>query len=341
MKFHEVADVDLLKIQQCMRAIIVLNGKRLFKLRITDCEILLSLKHGPEGFLPFRFVISSNSGFFIDLNAYKEVVQGNSTVLMSFSEPFGLLHLTEADAAYELNEDVQPKRYRAHLMGTSYIYDFPEIFNGALKGEWKEPPAKLINCHELIINSKGELERCRRAPGNNICGMVAWEMELFTPQYPSGRSIIVIGNDITFNIGSFGPMEDLVFLRASQMARRLGIPRVYISANSGARIGLADEVSDIFKIAWIDSKDPTKGFEYLYIEEDDFLRLNLVSPTVEAERIFHHEIVRYKLTCIIGSQDGIGVENLKCSGEISGETSKAYREIFTLSLVTCRSVGKL
>ena len=41
--------------------------------------------------------------------------------------------------------------------------------------------------------------------------MVAWSITLFTPQYPNGRDIIVIGNDITHQIGSFGPKEDLLF----------------------------------------------------------------------------------------------------------------------------------
>lgn len=36
---------------------------------------------------------------------------------------------------------------------------------------------------------------------------------------------------------------------------------------------------------------------------------------------------------------GIGVENLRGSGMIAGETSRAYDEIFTLSYVTGRSVG--
>ena len=42
-------------------------------------------------------------------------------------------------------------------------------------------------------------------------GMVAWYMTLKTPEYPSGRDIIIIANDITFKIGSFGPQEDLLF----------------------------------------------------------------------------------------------------------------------------------
>lgn len=83
-------------------------------------------------------------------------------------------------------------------------------------------------------------------------------MMICTPEYPAGRDIIVIANDLTVNIGSFGPLEDLVFCLASKEARRLKIPRIYISANSGARIGLAEEVKSLFKIAWEDSQEPDK-----------------------------------------------------------------------------------
>ena len=41
--------------------------------------------------------------------------------------------------------------------------------------------------------------------------MVAWRLTLYTPQYPDGRDVILIGNDITHQIGSFGPSEDLLF----------------------------------------------------------------------------------------------------------------------------------
>ena len=42
-------------------------------------------------------------------------------------------------------------------------------------------------------------------------GMIAWRMTMLTPEYPEGRDVIVIANDITHQIGSFGPQEDLVF----------------------------------------------------------------------------------------------------------------------------------
>lgn len=83
-------------------------------------------------------------------------------------------------------------------------------------------------------------------------------MTLRTPEYLAGREIIVISNDITHKIGSFGPQEDVLFLRASEMARECGIPRIYIAANSGARIGLAEEIRHMFHVAWQDPADPYK-----------------------------------------------------------------------------------
>jgi len=43
--------------------------------------------------------------------------------------------------------------------------------------------------------------------------------------------------------------------------------------------------------------------------------------------------------CGTGQEDGIGVECLSGSGMIAGETSHAYNDIVTMSLVSCRAVG--
>lgn len=88
--------------------------------------------------------------------------------------------------------------------------------------------------------------------------MVAFKMRFKTPEYPEGRDVIVISNDITFQIGSFGIEEDFLYLRASEMARAEGIPKIYLAANSGARMGLAEEIKQIFQVAWVDPEDPHK-----------------------------------------------------------------------------------
>lgn len=47
----------------------------------------------------------------------------------------------------------------------------------------------------------------------------------------------------------------------------------------------------------------------------------------------------YHWLTIVGQTDGIGVENLRGSGMIAGESSAAYDEIPTINLVTCRAIG--
>ena len=107
-------------------------------------------------------------------------------------------------------------------------------------------------------------------PGHNTIGIVAWKLDLKTPEYPKGREIVVIANDISHLIGSFGPKEDLMFQKASEYARTKKIPRIYIASNSGARIGIANELLSLFKVAWEDSEDPEKGFKYLFLTPDDY-----------------------------------------------------------------------
>lgn len=124
-----------------------------------------------------------------------------------------------------------------------------------------------------------------------------------------------------------------MYFKASEYAREKNIPRVYIACNAGARIGLVDELKPLFKVKFFDNNNPSKGFEYLYLTEEDYKELP--EGTVNARKVPEG----YAIEDIIGTKHGIGVENLQGSGMIAGETSRAYDEIFTLSYVTGRSVG--
>ena len=177
-----------------------------------------------------------------------------------------------------------------------------------------------------------------RPAGRNNIGMVAWYLTLYTPGCPDGRDIVVIANDITVKAGSFGTAEDLLFAKASAFARERGIPRIYIAANSGARIGLAEEVKKAFRAAWVDEADVTKGFRYLYVNREDYDRL-AASGSINATRIEDNGEERFVLKDIIGKDPDLGVENLRGSGTIAGETSRAYDDCFTLTYVTGRTVG--
>merc|ERR1740121_3157330 len=201
-------------------------------------------------------------------------------------------------------------------------------------------PTELISVKELVLENDELVERNQN--GQNTVGMVVWLCTLRTPEYPAGRELIVIGNDMTIKAGSFGTKEDDLFQRASALARQRGVPRIYIACNSGAGLGVVEELKSIVQVGWVDSKDLMKGFEYLYITDEEFSKL----PPDSVRS--HPEVVdgetRHVLDAILGlnmksTQGGIGVENLQGSGLIAGETSRAYDETFTLSYITGRSVG--
>ncbi|KAJ3296515.1 acetyl-coenzyme-A carboxylase [Borealophlyctis nickersoniae] len=351
INFIPTFELDMNLVETSLRDFVERHGQRLWKLRVTTAEIRFIIKSNAQGNpKPVRFVISSVTGYVTKTDVYQEVRDGTGVQkLMSLSSPPGPMHMQHVGSLYPGRASIQPKRYKAHLMGTTYIYDFPELFRRACEKSWikyaqatgARLPAVMMNMRELVLGKNEELVETLREHGSNTCGMVAWDFELFTPEYPEGRHIVVVANDITFNIGSFGPTEDLLFYKASEYARKLGIPRIYISANSGARIGLADEVINRFNVAWIDPENPAKGFEYLYLTEENYKALvaNQANPSVSAERLEVGDEVRYRIVDVIGRNDGLGVENLQGSGMIAGETSLAYEEIFTLTLVTCRSVG--
>lgn len=53
--------------------------------------------------------------------------------------------------------------------------------------------------------------------------------------------------------------------KASEYARVRGIPRLFLTANSGARIGMAQSLKDKFRVSFVDEADPSKGFNYIYM----------------------------------------------------------------------------
>ena len=325
------------------------HGKRLWRLHVTSSEIRIALEDSEGNVTPIRCIIENVSGFIVNFHGYQEITTDKGTTILKSIGEKGPLHLQPVNQPYSTKESLQPKRYQAHLIGTTYVYDFPDLFSKALQNVWTKarandlslsPPRTYLESKELVLDENDQLVEVDRAPGNNTFGMVGWVFTLHTPEYPSGRSIVVVANDITYKIGSFGPTEDQFFYLVTQYARARGLPRVYLSANSGARIGLGEEALNLFSTAWIDEDHPEKGFNYLYLTHENYLKLqSKFAGAVRTEEIQHGDERRHKITDIIGLQDGLGVESLKGSGLIAGETSRAYDDIFTITLVTARSVG--
>ena len=64
----------------------------------------------------------------------------------------------------------------------------------------------------------------------------------------AGAQVVAVANDITYSSGSFGPKEDAVFRAATEYALEERLPLLYLAANSGARVGLANEIKQSLKV---------------------------------------------------------------------------------------------
>uniref|UniRef100_A0A8C2F1L7 acetyl-CoA carboxylase n=1 Tax=Cyprinus carpio TaxID=7962 RepID=A0A8C2F1L7_CYPCA len=344
LNFVPTVIMDPSKIEESVRSMVMRYGSRLWKLRVLQAELKINIRLTTNGdVIPIRLFLTNESGYYLDISLYKEVTDPSTGQIMfqSFGDKQGPLHGMLINTPYVTKDLLQAKRFQAQTLGTTYVYDFPEMFRQALFKLWgpgDSYPKDVLMCNELVLDSQGRLVQMNRLPGDNEIGMVAFRMKMKTPEYPEGRDIIVICNDITHMIGSFGPLEDELFLRASELAREEGIPRIYIAANSGARIGLAEEIRHMFQVAWIDPDDPYKGFKYLYLTPQDYTRISS-SNSVHCHHVEEGGESRYIITDIIGKEEGLGVENLRGSGTIAGETSQAYKEVITISMVTCRAIG--
>nr|XP_060613004.1 acetyl-CoA carboxylase 1 isoform X3 [Anolis sagrei ordinatus] len=352
LNFVPTVIMDPSKIEESVRSMVMRYGSRLWKLRVLQAELKINIRLTPTGkAIPIRLFLTNESGYYLDISLYKEVTDSRTGQIMfqAYGDKQGPLHGMLINTPYVTKDLLQSKRFQAQSLGTTYVYDIPEMFRQSLIKLWdsmKESailpppplPSDMLTYTELVLDDQGQLVHMNRLPGGNEIGMVAWRMTLKTPEYPDGRDVIVISNDITYRIGSFGPQEDLLFLRASELARLQGIPRIYVAANSGARIGLAEEIRHMFHVAWEDPDDPYKGFKYLYLTPQDYKKVSALN-SVHCEHVEDEGESRYKITDIIGKEEGLGTENLRGSGMIAGESSLAYEDIITINLVTCRAIG--
>ncbi|KAJ8423614.1 hypothetical protein Cgig2_015703 [Carnegiea gigantea] len=163
----------------------------------------------------------------------------------------------------------------------------------------------------------------------NVC---EWEVKLWISSSGqangSWRFVGMNGTGHTCTVHAFSTA--LEKSRASQspvtdLACAKKQPIVYLAVNSGARFGVAEEVKACFGVGWSDDSSPENRSKYLCLTPEDYSRIG--------SSVIAHEL---KLE---SKEDGLGVENLSGSGAIAGAYSRAYKETFTLTFVTGRTVG--
>lgn len=286
---------------------------KMVRLAVTTVEMKIScrLVVGAEP-LFIRLVASNPTGFVLKVDRYFEATSGTGRrvfktigggVGADTPTVLGPLEGLDTQIPYEISQKFE--RQRAEAMASSdtlYVYDWPMLFESAVEKQWEafskesngkciKAPLQVFSCQELVIHNpstgaplaagwtfadaaKGDMIPVTRDAGLNDVGMVAWLAKLSTPECPSGREVVLICNDITHQAGSFGTKEDIVFFKASEYARVRGLPRFFLAANSGARIGMAQSLKSLFQVCWSDEKDPSKGFKYIYLSKLDYSELH-------------------------------------------------------------------
>lgn len=304
---------------------------------------------------PGRFVLDASEAKLLKLRAYVEVQNPvDGSLVLSEQHVSATAGPSSRDgepvlAAHPVEDALDERRSQAKGASAPYAYDLPKLLEAAVLDQWKKSkarfarfgsfvPEKTVEAWELVelAEDTDELEEVVRAPGHSKCGMVAWLLLLRTPEYPEGRQVVLVASDLTYQIGSFSLDEDRLYVKASKLARQRGLPRIYVASNSGARLGIDKAVLDKVQLKWRE-QGVSAGLDYLFLSPEDARQLGDAVRTTPAH---HPELGPVEmLTDVIGKGNGLGVENLVGSGMIAGESSLAYREIFTLTVVLGRTVG--
>nr|CAL63610.1 acetyl-coenzyme A carboxylase [Alopecurus myosuroides] len=325
-----------------------LVGARMHHLSVCQWEVKLKLVSDGPASGSWRVVTTNVTGHTCTVDIYREVEDTESQKLVYHSTALssGPLHGVALNTSYQPLSVIDLKRCSARNNKTTYCYDFPLTFEAAVQKSWSNISSENNQCYvkatELVFAEKNgswgtPIIPMQRAAGLNDIGMVAWILDMSTPEFPSGRQIIVIANDITFRAGSFGPREDAFFEAVTNLACEKKLPLIYLAANSGARIGIADEVKSCFRVGWTDDSSPERGFRYIYMTDEDHDRIG--SSVIAHKMQLDSGEIRWVIDSVVGKEDGLGVENIHGSAAIASAYSRAYEETFTLTFVTGRTVG--
>ncbi|GAB1290027.1 Acetyl-CoA carboxylase 2 [Apodemus speciosus] len=170
LNFVPTVIMDPLKIEESVRAMVMRYGSRLWKLRVLQAEVKINIRQTTsDSAIPIRLFITNESGYYLDISLYKEVTDSRSGNIMfhSFGNKQGSLHGMLINTPYVTKDLLQAKRFQAQSLGTTYVYDFPEMFRQALFKLWGSPekyPKDILTYTELVLDPQGQLVEMNRLP---------------------------------------------------------------------------------------------------------------------------------------------------------------------------------
>ncbi|XP_030893573.1 acetyl-CoA carboxylase 2 [Leptonychotes weddellii] len=134
LNFVPTVIMDPFKIEESVRSMVMRYGSRLWKLRVLQAEVKINIRQTTAGCaVPIRLFITNESGYYLDISLYKEVTDSRSGNIMfhSFGNKQGPQHGMLINTPYVTKDLLQAKRFQAQSLGTTYVYDFPEMFRQA------------------------------------------------------------------------------------------------------------------------------------------------------------------------------------------------------------------
>lgn len=137
-------------------------------------------------------------------------------------------------------------------------------------------------------------------------------------------NIIVFGNDMSYNYGSFGANESKFFCLLCKFCQQHKLAQVFLSCNTGAQLSINNEIKNCFKI-----QAENNEIKYIYLSKQDYEKYKDLG---KYEKI---DDDTYKITKI----NNDGVLNLDQAASMASEMTKSYDKTFTISFVTNYSVG--
>jgi acetyl-CoA carboxylase/biotin carboxylase 1 len=245
------AEVNLEEVSATINTMIEQYTKDVLRLKVALVEIKINAKFSPQApKVTVRFVVTNPTGYVMRVEAYVETKQPSTgQIVLSAIGGGGDSSLDgyPVGSPYQVVEDFERNRqYASASSDTLYCYDFLELFERGIVEAWEATKVvnewssdvrmprrnMLLDAKELVlvprragagsnwtVDEDVDLTETVRPPGKNDIGMVAWLLTMRTPEYPDGRQMVVIANDISFKAGSFGTREDLLFQRASELCR--------------------------------------------------------------------------------------------------------------------------
>ena len=141
LNFIPTVIMDPVKIEEAVTSMIMRYGPRLWKLRVLQAELKMTIRCSPN--MPMtavRLCIANDSGYYLDINMYKEVMNPETGLILfqAYGQKQGPMHGLPISTPYLAKDYLQQKRFQAQSIGTTYVYDYPDMFRQMVDVLWKQ-----------------------------------------------------------------------------------------------------------------------------------------------------------------------------------------------------------